>query len=45
MRPFEKLIRMAIEDGAESTVENIRNLLNESKLQQEKQITNFGVLP
>jgi hypothetical protein len=45
MRPFEKLIRMAIEDGAESTVENIRNLLNESKLKQEKQITNFGVLP
>jgi hypothetical protein len=27
MRPFEKLIRVAIEDGAESTIENIKNLL------------------
>lgn len=27
MRPFEKLIRYAIEDGAENTVENIKNLL------------------
>ena len=27
MRPFEKLIRSAIEDGAESTVENIKNLI------------------
>ena len=27
MRPFQKLIRSAIEDGAENTVENIRNLL------------------
>jgi hypothetical protein len=27
MRPFEKLIRVAIEDGAENTVENIKNLL------------------
>jgi hypothetical protein len=27
MRPFEKLIRSAIEDGAENTVENIRNLI------------------
>ena len=27
MRPFEKLIRSAIEDGAENTVENIKNLL------------------
>ncbi|WP_426994204.1 SRPBCC family protein [Methylomonas sp. CM2] len=27
MRPFEKLIRAAIEDGAENTVENIRNLI------------------
>jgi len=27
MRPFEKLIRCAIEDGAENTVENIRNLI------------------
>jgi len=27
MRPFEKLIRVAIEDGAESTVENIKNLI------------------
>lgn len=27
MRPFEKLIRCAIEDGAETTVENIRNLI------------------
>ena len=26
MRPFEKLIRMAIEEGAENTVTNIRNL-------------------
>lgn len=27
MRPFEKLIRSAIEEGAENTVENIRKLL------------------
>lgn len=27
MRSFEKLIRSAIEDGAENTVENIKNLL------------------
>ncbi|MCL7423276.1 MAG: SRPBCC family protein [Methylobacter sp.] len=27
MRPFEKLIRVAIEDGAENTVENIKNLI------------------
>lgn len=27
MRPFEKLIRMAIEEGAENTVANIKNLL------------------
>lgn len=27
MRPFEKLIRSAIEDGAENTVENIKNLV------------------
>jgi len=27
MRPFQKLIRTAIEDGAEHTVENIRHLL------------------
>lgn len=27
MRPFEKLIRSAIEDGAENTVDNIKNLL------------------
>jgi len=27
MRPFQKLIRSAIEDGAENTVENIKNLL------------------
>jgi len=27
MRPFQKLIRAAIEDGAENTVENIRHLL------------------
>jgi len=27
MRPFEKLIRYAIEDGAENTVENIKNLI------------------
>jgi Polyketide cyclase / dehydrase and lipid transport len=27
MRPFEKLIRHAIEEGAENTVENIKNLL------------------
>lgn len=26
MRPFEKLIRMAIEEGAENTVTNIKNL-------------------
>ncbi|MDT8406324.1 MAG: SRPBCC family protein [Methylococcales bacterium] len=28
MRPFEKLIRRAIEEGAEATVTNIKNLLN-----------------
>ena len=27
MRPFEKLIRIAIEDGAETTAENIKQLL------------------
>lgn len=27
MRPFQKLIRMAIEEGAENTVTNIKNLL------------------
>lgn len=27
MRPFQKLIRVAIEDGAESSVENIKQLL------------------
>ena len=27
MRPFQKLIRASIEDGAENTVENIKNLL------------------
>ena len=27
LRPFEKLIRYAIEDGAENTVHNIRDLL------------------
>ena len=27
MRPFQKLIRASIEDGAENTVENIRNLM------------------
>lgn len=27
MRPFQKLIRTAIEDGAENTVENIRQLM------------------
>jgi hypothetical protein len=27
MRPFEKLIRCAIEDGTENTVENIKNLV------------------
>jgi hypothetical protein len=30
MRPFEKLIRVAIEDGAEAAVENIKNLLTTS---------------
>lgn len=28
MRPFQKLIRSAIEDGAESTLENIKNLMD-----------------
>jgi hypothetical protein len=28
MRPFEKLIRAAIEEGAENTVENIKNLIS-----------------
>lgn len=27
MRPFQKLIRVAIEDGTENTVENIKNLI------------------
>jgi hypothetical protein len=27
MRPFEKLVRYAIEEGAENTVENIKNLI------------------
>ncbi|MSR16759.1 MAG: hypothetical protein EXR89_03045 [Methylococcaceae bacterium] len=27
MRPFQKLIRFAIEEGAENTVENIKNLI------------------
>lgn len=31
MRPFEKLIRSAIEEGAENTVENIKNLVSESE--------------
>jgi len=30
MRPFEKLIRSAIEEGAENTVENIKKLLMEN---------------
>lgn len=30
MRPFQKLIRIAIEEGAEKTVENIGRLLSES---------------
>jgi len=30
MRPFEKLIRSAIEEGAESTVENIKNLVSDA---------------
>lgn len=30
MRPFEKLIRMAIEEGAENTVANIKNLLTDT---------------
>jgi hypothetical protein len=29
MRPFEKLLRIAIEDGAETTAENINKLLSE----------------
>lgn len=32
MRPFEKLIRSAIEEGAENTVINIKKLLSESDL-------------
>jgi hypothetical protein len=27
MRPFQKLIRASIEEGAENTVENIKNLV------------------
>lgn len=34
MRPFSKLIRVAIEDGAEATVENIKNLLAASSQRQ-----------
>lgn len=33
MRPFEKLIRYAIEEGAENTVENIKNLVTAGSLQ------------
>lgn len=33
MRPFEKLIRVAIEDGAENTVEKIRDLVYAHQLQ------------
>ena len=32
MRPFEKLIRVAIEDGAETAVENIKNLITKKSL-------------
>lgn len=31
MRPFEKLIRIAIEEGAENTVTNIKNLLTDEQ--------------
>lgn len=31
MRPFEKLIRSAIEEGAENTVENIKNLITDTE--------------
>lgn len=30
MRPFQKLIRYAIEEGAENTIDNIRQLLNDA---------------
>jgi len=33
MRPFEKLIRVAIEEGAENTVEKIRNLITNQQAQ------------
>jgi Polyketide cyclase / dehydrase and lipid transport len=33
MRPFEKLIRVAIEDGAENTVEKIRDLVHTQQIQ------------
>ncbi len=33
MRPFEKLIRVAIEDGAENTVEKIRDLVHTHQMQ------------
>jgi hypothetical protein len=33
MRPFEKLIRVAIEDGAENTVEKIRDLITNQHAQ------------
>lgn len=33
MRPFEKLIRVAIEDGAENTVEKIRDLVQTQQMQ------------
>lgn len=33
MRPFAKLIRVAIEDGAESTVEKIKELLMSSRVE------------
>jgi hypothetical protein len=33
MRPFEKLIRVAIEDGAENTVEKIRDLISNQQVQ------------
>jgi len=33
MRPFQKLIRIALEEGAVQTVENIKQLLEGGELQ------------
>lgn len=43
MRPFEKLIRIAIEDGAETTVDNIKGLFSANTDTSSYQSLAFGV--